>query len=284
VANLRQLLCTALVAGAFLTSGTAEARFGKRSSSKQEEKKERKKKSGEKKVHDASPVGSRRDDDCCRDSGGSSRGRVRVGGSGGGVLIVNPRPRYLPSSSRAVRYARRPVEQRAPLMVRMGMDGQSMEDGAAAAFNVGLEGMRWGVAGSGSTLALLADDGTDAVDRIHLMGAHLTYALLTGERGRLRLELGAASAHAPSVTFVGPSLGASFERCLFWAFDVEGRAQLVPLPHLQLDTQVGLAMHLGALSVRGGYRVLVLDDRGLVDGVPHRDRLAGPYMGLGLQF
>lgn len=275
--TLRKLLCAALVAGAFLTSGTAEARFGKRSSS-QEEKKERKKKSEGKKVHDASPVGSKRSDDCCRDSGGSSRGS-----SGGSVVIVDAGPRYYAPSASVVRYEREP-EPRSEVMVRMGMEGQALRDGAAGSLGLGMEGMRWGVSGTATSLALLADDGTDAVDRIHLLGAHLTYALLTSERGRLRVELGAASAHAPDITFVGPSLAASFERCLFWVLDLEGRAQLVPLPHLQLDTQVGLAMHMGALSVRGGYRLLVLDDRGLVDGVQHRDALAGPYLGLGLNF
>ncbi len=277
--TLRKLLCAAFVAGAFLASGTAEARFGKSSSSKQEEKKEHTNNSEGKKTHDASPVSSKRSDDCCRDSGGSSR-RSRSGGS---VVIVDAGPRYRPSLARAARYRRAP-EPATEVMLRMGMEGQALRDGAAGSLSLGMEGMRWGVSGTATSLALLADDGTDAVDRIHLLGAHLTYALLTSERGRLRVELGAASAHAPDITFVGPSVAASFERCLFWTLDLEGRAQLVPLPHLQLDTQVGLAMHMGSLSVRGGYRMLVLDDRGLVDGVQHRDTMAGPYLGLGLNF
>lgn len=35
-------------------------------------------------------------------------------------------------------------------------------------------------------------------------------------------------------------------------------------------------------GLRGGWRGLVLDDRGLVDGEQHRDRFNGPYAGLGL--
>jgi hypothetical protein len=98
------------------------------------------------------------------------------------------------------------------------------------------------------------------------------------------VEGGAAIARAPDVTFVGPSIALSFERCLFGALDVEGRGQLVPVPHLQVDAQMGLALHLGVLSLRGGWRWLVLDDRGHVDGEQHREDFAGPYAGIGLSF
>ncbi|MFY0582634.1 hypothetical protein ACN28S_57600 [Cystobacter fuscus] len=58
----------------------------------------------------------------------------------------------------------------------------------------------------------------------------------------------------------------------------------MPLPHLQVDGQLGLSLHLGALTVRGGWRGLYLDDRGLVDRVVHKERIGGPFGGVGLSF
>ena len=58
----------------------------------------------------------------------------------------------------------------------------------------------------------------------------------------------------------------------------------MPLPHLQLDGQAALAMHMGALTVRAGWRGLLLDDRGYLDGVVHRDKMGGPFAGIGLHF
>jgi hypothetical protein len=280
VPTLRKMLCALLASGVLLTSGVAEARFGKRSpSSSKPDKKKEGGGSGGKKVHDASAADG--DGDCCQDSGGSSSG-PRGGGTTTLIHVGPPAPVIF--APRAVRYGREPEPAAPSILARALLAGQVMPEGGALMLHLGLEGRRWGLAGNATTLALRADDGSGEVDRLHLLGAHLTYALRSSDRGRLRAELGVASAHAPHVTFVGPSLGVSFERCLFWVLDVEGRAQLVPLPHLALDAQAGLAAHLGALSVRGGWRMLLLDDRGLVDGVVNRERLVGPYVGLGLHF
>jgi hypothetical protein len=267
-------MCAALASGLLLTSGTAEARFGKRSS----------KSSSKSKVHDAAPVDSSSDD-----SGDSSDSNSPDTGASLITLIsLFSRPAPMPAYTSY--YQQEPVaEQRdsmSPVLVRMGLEGQALsrERGTVVALNLGIEGRRWGVAGATSALTLPADDGTDAKDRIQLHSAHLTYALFSSERGRLRVEAGGAIARAPDVTFVGPSVAMSFERCLFGALDVEGRGQFVPAPHLQLDAQVGLGLHLGALTLRGGWRWLRLDDRGHMDGERHRDSFTGPYAGLGLNF
>lgn len=177
-----------------------------------------------------------------------------------------------------------PDEPSHPVMVRMGVEGHRLKDGGSWGFNLGIEERRWGVSTRFTALALAADDGTDTVDNLQLMEAHVTFAPLVGEFGRLRFEGGVAAARAPDATFVGPSLAASFERCLVGALDLEGRVQWVPIPHLQLDGQAGLAVHLGVLTLRAGWRGMLLDDRGLVDGVRHRDVLSGPFGGIGLNF
>ncbi|PTL83268.1 hypothetical protein [Vitiosangium sp. GDMCC 1.1324] len=295
--NLRQLLSAALALGLLVHPVTAEARFGKRPSSDS---------SG--KTHDASPVGSDDDDD-----DNSSSGSHGSRGSSSSVNAVSTLLDVLffvaDTSARASRYETTvyvntssdedvssvpppsvEVQQRPEpvagnhnrLMFRLGVDGQALGDGAAVGLNLGLEGKRWGVSADVSSLTLLTDDGTQGEDKLGLYAAHLTYALYTSHRGRLRAELGVAGAKAPDITFVGPSAGLSFEHCLFGALDVEARGQLVPVPHLQLESQAGLAVHLGVLTLRGGWRVLLLDDRGLAGGGSHRDVLSGPYAGLGL--
>ncbi|MCY1072904.1 hypothetical protein [Archangium lansingense] len=250
--------------------------------------------SGRTRVHDATPVGRGSDDS--PNNGGNG------GNSGGGK---GPRPRrpiltpgvgwisvtgaYVPYYHR--RYRPRPAAQEPDepnhrvMMVRMGAEaGYLRKEGRTVGLNLGLEERRWGISTRFTTLMLNTDDGSEGQDRIHLADASVTFAPYASERGRLRWEAGVAMARAPDITFIGPSLALSFERCLFGPFDVEGRVQWVPLPHLQLDGQAALAMHLGALTVRAGWRGLLLDDRGYLDGVVHRDKIGGPFAGVGLHF
>lgn len=177
-----------------------------------------------------------------------------------------------------------PEERSHPVMVRLGVDANALPDGGAVGFNLGIEERRWGVSTRFTALTLNTEDGSEGKDHIQLADASVTFSPIASERGRLRWEAGVAMARAPDITFIGPSLALSFERCLFGPLDVEGRVQWVPLPHLQLDGQAALAMHMGALTVRAGWRGLLLDDRGYLDGVVHRDRMGGPFAGLGLHF
>ena len=306
--TLRQLLCTSLATGVLFTAGTAEARFGKRSSSS---------KSSSGKVHGASPVGSSDDDS---GSGGSSSG-----GSGSSIDAVNTVGTLLdilffvadtaararsyetvyyetpsapveqqPGPAPVYPYEQEPVVQqqrqepeghgRNSLMFRLNVDGQALGEGSSVGLNTGIAGRRWGVDAAVTTLRLPTDDGTGGQDKIDLFSAHLTFALYSSDHARLRVEGGVASARAPDVTFVGPSFALSFERCLFGALDLEGRGQLVPIPYAQVDTQLGLALRLNALTLRTGWRWQMLADRGQVDGVVHRDYFSGPYAGIGLYF
>ena len=300
--TFRHLLSATLATSLLLTSATAEARFGKRSTSDssssddKEEKKERKESR-----HEATPVGSSRSDS---DSGGSRRheatpvdssgesgsGSSYSGGSGSSysgstrrVTVVSVSHDHTPVYAYTPRVERQ-AEPRSPVMVRMGLEGQAMGGGSAFVLNLGLEGKRWGVGGAMTGLTLPTDDGTEGEDKLQLYSAHLTYAVYSSDHGRLRLEGGVAMAKAPDVTFIGPSIAASFERCLVGNLDLEGRAQLVPVPYTQLDAQAGMALHMGVLTVRGGWRWLLLNDRGVLDGETHEDVFAGPYAGIGLTF
>ncbi|WPB77977.1 hypothetical protein KYC5002_02270 [Archangium violaceum] len=302
--TFRQLLCTSLASSLLFTAGTAEARFGKSSDSSSNDK-----------VHDASPVGSSNSSGGGSSSGGSSSSSDAVDTVGTilGILhlaadvaeiaahashheaTATYEPPPQPGEQPMYPYGREPVVQqqvqqtqernRNTLMFRVNAEGLAVASGGSAVgLNAGIEGQHWGVALAGTGMRLPTDDGTPGVDKIDLFNLHLTLALYTDDQTRLRLEGGLASAKAPSATFTGPSFAVSFERCLNGVLDLETRAQFVPAPHLQIDAQAGLALHLSAINLRAGWRVMTLDDKGQVDGVRHRDYFSGPYAGVGLYF
>ncbi|WP_164020881.1 hypothetical protein [Pyxidicoccus trucidator] len=303
----RALLCAAL-AVSLLAAPAADARFGKRGTPSDAPKDE---------PHEATAIGTDDDDDddddddeepskegshsssdsdsdgagCCA-SAGRGLGEEIVGGLlrlmlEGLVYAIATNGTHLEGEPEATLVPRERGERRhaAPLSLRMGVQGV-LPAGEARGMDLyfGLEGRRFGVAANVVRLALPADDGTEGVDRLTLVEAHVSHSLHVDERVRVRAEAGVSTAKAPDVTLVGPSVAVSVEACVLGPLDVEARAQFTPLPYRQLDGTAGLALHLGGFVLRGGWRGLFLDDLGVVDGIAHQDRLHGPYLGLGFAF
>jgi hypothetical protein len=312
------MLCAVLAAGCFFTTPEAEARFGKaggsRSSSGASSSSGSNSSTGSstsagasssggsrvssgssgwrfhahrtdspRRRHRATPVGQEPDGAPSNNGGGNpDPDSVRP--------VILPRPVWVPAFagaySRRSRWVTRQEadEPNRSLLVRMGVEGLALREGGALGFGLGIEGRRWGVSTRLTAMNLRADDGSDETDHLRLAEANVTLAAYASERGRLRVEGGVAWVHAPDVIFIGPNMALSFERCLCGVLDLEGRVQWVPFPHLQLDGQLGLAVHLGMLTLRGGWRKLLLDDRGYPSGERHRDSMGGPFAGLGLSF
>jgi hypothetical protein len=290
VSSIRNLLCAALAAAVLFSAPSAEARFGKHSSSS--DSSEKKKKS---KTHNATAVGDGDGND------DAPRRRRRVSTSSGWSFLADvlltllidtrpatayvappPPPPSQPAPTSEVRAA--PARQSDPTSVRLGVDGAAMNTlGGLSAF-LGVEGVRAGIDARAMGLLMPTDDGSQGTDTLTLMNFHLTYALVATERVRLRAEGGISSAHAPHLTALGPSFALSLEACLVGNLDLELRAQGTPYPYRQLDTQAGLALHLNALVLRGGWRGLYLNDLGVVDNLVHEDAFGGPYVGLGFSF
>ncbi len=304
----RSLLCAALAAS-LLAAPAAQARFGKRSKSSTHEASP----SGDG-VHGASAIGTDDDDeddgddddgdtpssespDSSSDSGGGGGfarglGEELVGSlmevmvqalvyaiaNSGTHLDGAPEASLAPGQGRALRHA-------VPLSVRMGVQGLMLRgEGSGADMFFGFEGWRFGLETHVLRLSLPAEDGLGGTDRLTLVEAHLSHALYVSEPVRVRVEGGVSTARGPDATFVGPSLAVSLEACVLGPLDLEARAQVTPLPYRQLDGRVGLALHLGGLMLRGGWRGLFLDDQGGVDGIAHQERLHGPYAGVGFTF
>lgn len=164
------------------------------------------------------------------------------------------------------------------LYLTAGMSGLIFGGGAT------VEGERWGVTLLGQNIAVKADDGTDNTDNIGVLTARVSFAFLTGKYGRLRIEGGADTVIAPNLVALGPVLGVSGALWVFGPLAVEGSAFLVPWPYWELDWRAGVVLGVGPVGIRAGWRTQVLDDRGWVDGVIHRDSFMGPYAGLSVAF
>lgn len=135
----------------------------------------------------------------------------------------------------------------------------------------------------GYTAAFAPVAGTPEYDTIHLPLAHLTYAVLSGERGRLRVEAGLHAAVAPEVMFMAPGLGVSGVLALAGPLGLEGRVFGNFWPYTQIDARAGLALGFGALGLSIGMRALYLNDQGALGEVnagDTSDSFYGPYVNL----
>jgi len=160
--------------------------------------------------------------------------------------------------------------------------GQHVESkGSAYGLGLGLEGEHWGFLAqwNGFYLDSLSGAGTDNINFVHL---HATYALLSGPLGRLRLHAGASGAFAPNLNRVGPSIGVSAALGLIGPLGIEGQVSYTPTPFVEFDAFAGASLGWDHLALRGGYHWTYVDDRGLVDGIPHTERYQGPWIGIGI--
>lgn len=279
------VLFTAVV----LAAGSAEARFGKRSKpAEQEEQAEKPSRAPTKHVvvvresrpartHAASAVGTE-PEQCCAEP------VVRP-------VYVNtysPRPVWwvAPTYTHVTRnevYSPQPRDE-GPSLHRFELltSAQPMLNGLVLSGQVRVDGRRWGMDARYDHLSLLADDGSLAIDTLHLADGSLTFALLATESVRARAHLGLHAAVAPDVTFVGPGGGLSLSAELPGPFTFETGSNLVLIPYTKVDAHAALGLRLGIFEARGGLRLTFLDDQGRLDGVSHKDLMVGPYLGMAL--
>ncbi|WP_216611757.1 hypothetical protein [Myxococcus xanthus] len=303
----KAVLCAALAVSVLLGTSPAQARFGKRDASSSSSRGTSRQASPSQesrraRAHPASAIGQSPEGshDNRRTHPASALGRERTprgddaprrratrvrrppaGSIVAGAVIGATRPGF--AAARPAQRVVREPEDTVPLLVRMGVQGDLLGDAGAMGLFMAMDGRHLGLDARITGMSLPTKDGSEATDRITLLSAHASAALWAGERGRLRLEGGVASAHAPDILFVGPSFAASAEACIGASpVDLEARIQAVPFPHRQVDAQAGLAVHVGSLHLRGGWRALYLNDAGHTTGEKQIERLTGPYLGLGL--
>ena len=179
-----------------------------------------------------------------------------------------------------------PVEPSGPpgLRTTFGAQGQVGSDGSSGAvgINMSLEGERFGISGELSAIHIQGRDEFSTADDIQLLNIYGTYAVIAAPRGRLRVEAGLTTAFAPDLVTAGPGIGLSGILGVLGPLGIEGAVHVTPFPYTQFDWSAGLAIGLGPVGIRGGWRRIWLDDRGLVDGIDHQSAFSGPYLGLTL--
>jgi len=145
-------------------------------------------------------------------------------------------------------------------------------------FGMRFEGERFGFLARMGVIG--PSNGTDYFN----MTLEPTFAVVANERFRLRLRAGWGLASNDAITMGGLSLGTSMVLCLVGPLDLEADVTAVPFPFTRVDTTVGLALNLGAVSVRAGWRSAYQDDQRHTNGSSLSVRSAGVYGGFGLHF
>lgn len=298
---LRHLIASAALLSLMATQ-PAEARFGKRSGSSS---------SGSKSggsYHGAAPVNS---GSGSGSSSGSSRGWSGASASWGplyrpyrsgywsgafvpvygyGYGYWSPAPgAIVVQNEQSVR------PEPAGLRITAGLEGlYSLSTTNGSGYIVGLsalfEGDRFGVSLLGQTVQT-------QLNQLTQLNAHLTFAFLTGRYGRLRVELGADTFFAPDLIVMAPTGGLSGQLWIAGPFALEGAVFATPWPIYQLDLRAGVVLGIDSIGIRAGWRTQILEDRGIVPGVPDdttgcaqlpngnwscRDVVMGPYVGIGI--
>jgi len=165
-------------------------------------------------------------------------------------------------------------------------DGMGFKSGGAAGLRLLVDGEWFGLDAGANGLAFKAqpNQGGDVVGTLQL-DANATFAPISGERGRLRIELGIGGYLSPCIRVAGPQAGLAGEGRLFGPVGVAGSARVVPWPYRSLDWHAAVQLALGSsVTLRGGVRQLYVDDLGLGKGhVRHIDGYFGPWLGIGVR-
>lgn len=155
------------------------------------------------------------------------------------------------------------------------------ERGFTAALSAAAEADVFGVSLLAQNIAAVSKEGP-GFDHLQQAALHGTAAFLRGRYGRLRAELGVDLIVAPDAIFVGPTGGLSGTLWLGGPVALEGNVLLTPFPFRQVDSRAALAVGIDGWGIKAGIRLQLLDDRGEVDGVTHRDVFWGPFVSLGV--
>lgn len=170
-----------------------------------------------------------------------------------------------------------------PTQVDLRVDTGAVRDGYSVGVGLLLEGQRFGFGTKLDLFNLRNTDGGGGRDSISLLSLAPSVLVASNDRVKWRLNGGLDVAFAPDITMIGLGLGTGATVKIAGPLKLETNAHLTPLPYVQVSGDAGAAVDLGSiLKLRAGYRATYLDDRGNVDGVSHKDLLAGPFVGLSL--
>jgi hypothetical protein len=160
----------------------------------------------------------------------------------------------------------------------------STSPGYTAGLTLAIEGERLGLNLSAMNIGVAANDGSGGIDNLQNLSAYVSYAVLAGPQGKLRVEGGLSTYFAPDVVMIAPALALSGTVALVGPVAAEASVRAAVFPFIQVDARAGLVVGLGRVGVRAGWRHLYLNDRGVLGQGENVDIFSGPYVGIGIAF
>jgi len=108
----------------------------------------------------------------------------------------------------------------------------------------------------------------------------LALSLLSRERVRLRLEVGAIGHVTSNAATLGPDGGLSANWRLIGPLGLEGALYFSPFPRVRFDSRAGVTLKLGPFMLASGLRTMWLFRRMSLDPVGEGPPFAGAYLGV----
>jgi hypothetical protein len=210
-------------------------------------------------------------------------------GWGWGYYPLYPHPPGAQAEEERVAHGRQPHP--ASTLRLSGAEGGGSVGGVA----LGIEGRRAGVHLAIDAVSPDRIDGAARLDNTEALGwgtFNATWALLTADAWRLRLEMGGAMLAIPSggsyagaryagTTVLGPDVGLSGHIGLVGPLGLEGHVRVAPFPVAVVDAGLGLALRGGPFAFTAGVRDV--DIRGSAARGP-KAHVLGPELGLAARF
>jgi hypothetical protein len=167
--------------------------------------------------------------------------------------------------------------------VRLGAAGQVLAMGSRLGFgaDLALEGRHVGI-----FLEAAALPSAVVGESFVVADASLGFSLLSGEAGRLRVEVGALCAVLPSASGQGlagaaPGVGVSGALAVAGPLLLTGRVRGALWPYVRAEAQAAALLALGPVGLQLGWKTLLVSDAWQVANAGSR-LFSGPYVGLEL--
>ncbi len=170
-----------------------------------------------------------------------------------------------------------------PFSVGVTAAAQLNQQGGALELAIASEGRRFGLAARGLMLALNRAGAVGGNDETSVINVHVTFAVVSDPRGRLRIEGGFAEAFAPQTTSPGLSLGISGALGVAGPVGIEVSAQLTPIPYHQYDLHGAATVAFANAGLSLGWRTLYFDGLGPLDEYHDHAVFNGPFVALSLK-
>ncbi|HEY3447162.1 MAG TPA: hypothetical protein VGK67_12395 [Myxococcales bacterium] len=164
----------------------------------------------------------------------------------------------------------------------IGVNGGGDTSEVAAGVGLTIEGKRWGFNLNYGMTVFDANLQTRKID-LKLIDAHLVFAPIVGQRGRVRIEVGANAAYACGAFMIAPELGLSGDVRILGPLGISGYVRGSIWPYKRIDAFAGVMAQLSILRLELGWREMRLETT-FDNGKMVADRWGGPNLGVSVVF